>query len=115
MVEIRPAEVTAVLKQQIASAGARAEWKSVGRVLQAGDGVARIHGLDACMMSELLKFPHGVMGVALSLEEDNVGAVLFGSDRFVREGDLVESTGRILSVPTGEALLGRVVNALGEP
>ncbi|HET6203691.1 MAG TPA: F0F1 ATP synthase subunit alpha [Planctomycetota bacterium] len=115
MVEIRPGEVTAVLKQQIASAGARTEWKSVGRVLQVGDGVARVHGLDDCMMSELLKFPHGVMGVALSLEEDNVGGVLFGSDRLVKEGDLVESTGRILSVPTGEALLGRVVNALGAP
>jgi F-type H+/Na+-transporting ATPase subunit alpha len=115
MVEIRPGEVTAVLRQQIASGKSRTDWKSVGRVLQVGDGVARVHGLEACMMSELLKFPEGVGGVALSLEEDNVGAVLFGSDRLVKEGDVVESTGRLLSVPTGEALLGRVVNALGEP
>src|SRR5262245_7223288 len=115
MVEIRPGEVTAVLRQQIASGKSRTDWKSVGRVLQVGDVVAGGHGLEACMMSELLKFPEGVTGVALSLEEDNVGAVLFGSDRLVKEGDVVESTGRILSVPTGEALLGRVVNALGEP
>ena len=90
MVEIRPGEVTAVLKQELAGAGRKLEWKSVGRVLQVGDGVARVHGLDGCMMSELLRFPNGVAGIALSLEEDNVGSVLLGSDQLVKEGDPVE-------------------------
>ena len=89
--------------------------QSVGTVLSVGDGVARVYGLDDCMMNELLEFPGGVRGVALNLEEDNVGCVLLGDASKVREGDTVKSTGRIISVPTGPALLGRVVNALGDP
>jgi F-type H+-transporting ATPase subunit alpha len=114
--ELRPAEVTAVLKQELKGFEGKVSMdKSVGTVLQVGDGVARIYGLDQCMMSELLEFPGGVMGVALNLEEDNVGAVLLGSDQKIKEGDLVKCTGRIISVPTGMGLIGRVVNALGQP
>jgi len=115
MADIRPAEVTTILKREIEGYGKRLEWKSVGRVLQVGDGVARVYGLEGCMMSELLKFPNDVFGLALSLEEDNVGVVLLGSDTLVKEGDSVESLGRVISVPTGDALLGRVVDALGRP
>ena len=89
--------------------------QSVGTVLSVGDGVARVYGLDDCMMNELLEFPGGVRGVALNLEEDNVGCVLLGDAAKVKEGDTVKSTGRIISVPTGDSLLGRVVNALGDP
>ncbi len=113
--ELRPAEVTSVLKRELEGYQDTLEMESVGIVLQAGDGVARIHGLEGCMMSELLEFSGGAMGVALSLEEDNVGAVLLGGAETVKEGDEVKSTGRVISVPTGPALIGRVVNALGQP
>ena len=89
--------------------------QSVGTVLSVGDGVARVYGLDDCMMNELLEFPGGVRGVALNLEEDNVGCVLLGDATKVKEGDRCAPTGRIISVPIGDALLGRVVNALGDP
>jgi len=113
--DLRPAEVTSVLKKEIESYESRADLLSVGTVLSVGDGVARIYGLDECMMNELLEFPGGVRGVALNLEEDNVGAVLLGDATEVKEGDTVKSTGRVISVPTGASLLGRVVNALGDP
>ena len=113
--DLRPAEVTSVLKKEIESYESRADLQSVGTVLSVGDGVARVYGLDDCMMNELLEFAGGVRGVALNLEEDNVGAVLLGDATKVKEGDTVKSTGRIISVPTGDGLLGRVVNALGDP
>ncbi len=113
--ELQPSEVTSILKKEIESFQAGATTEKVGQVLSVGDGVARVYGLDDCMMSELIEFPGGVMGMALNLEEDNVGCVLLGDAASVREGDTVKSTGRIISVPTGDKLLGRVVNALGVP
>jgi F-type H+-transporting ATPase subunit alpha len=95
--------------------GAEAEMTGVGRVLQVGDGVARVYGLRDAMMGEMVEFPGGVYGLAHNLEEDNVGCILLGADTDIREGDVVKTTGRIMQVPVGEALLGRVVNALGEP
>ena len=113
--ELRPAEVSSILKKEIESYEGTAELQSVGTVLSVGDGVARVYGLDECMMNELVEFPGGVRGVALNLEEDNVGCVLLGDATKVKEGDTVRLTGRIISVPTGDQLLGRVVNALGDP
>jgi F-type H+-transporting ATPase subunit alpha len=113
--DLRPAEVTSILKQEIESYQGETSMQSVGTVLSVGDGVARIYGLDDCMMNELLEFASGVRAVALNLEEDNVGCVLLGDATKVKEGDEVRSTGRIISVPTGPSLLGRVVNALGDP
>jgi F-type H+-transporting ATPase subunit alpha len=113
--DLNPSEVTTVLKDEIKRFSGQTRKSNVGTVLSVGDGVARIWGLDECMMSELLEFPHGVFGVALNLEEDNVGAVLLGSDTLIKEGDTVKTTGRIISVPTGMAMVGRVVNALGQP
>jgi len=113
--KLQPSEVTAILKKEIAGYDDSLKVESVGSVIQVGDGVARIHGLDDCMMSELLEFPGGVRGVALNLEQDNVGCVLLGSDQLIKEGDTVKSTGSVISVPVGDALLGRVVNALGDP
>ena len=113
--ELQPSEVTSILKKEIEGFTTSASTESVGQVLQVGDGVARVYGLGDCMMSELLEFPGGVMGMALNLEEDNVGAVLLGDPSSVKEGDTVKTTGRIISVPTGYSLVGRVVNTLGEP
>ena len=113
--KLQPSEVTAILKKEISSYDDTLQVESVGSVIQVGDGVARIHGLDNCMMSELLEFPGGVRGVALNLEQDNVGCVLLGSDQKIKEGDVVKGTGQVISVPVGEAMLGRVVNALGDP
>ena len=113
--ELRPAEVTSILKKEIESYDGGGGMQSVGTVLSVGDGVARVYGLDDCMMNELVEFPGGVRGVALNLEEDNVGCVLLGDASKVKEGDTVRSTGRVISVPTGQRLLGRVVNALGDP
>jgi len=112
--DLKPSEVTAILKKEIEGFEGGVDQQKVGTVLQVGDGVARVFGLDDCVMSELLEFPNGVAGLALNLEEDNVGAVLLGDETLVKEGDIVKSTGRIISVPTGPALLGRVVNALGQ-
>jgi len=113
--DLRPAEVTSILEKEIASYQGESSMQSVGTVLSVGDGVARVWGLDDCMMNELLEFAGGVRGVALNLEEDNVGCVLLGDATHVKEGDQVRTTGRIISVPTGDSLLGRVVNALGDP
>ena len=111
----RPEEVSAVLAQELERYEAKLETKSVGTVLSVGDGIARVWGLEDAMAGELLKFPGDVMGMVLNLEEDNVGAVLFGSDKNIKEGDRVERTGRIASVPVGKAMIGRVVNAIGQP
>jgi F-type H+/Na+-transporting ATPase subunit alpha len=111
----RPEEVSAVLAQELERYEAKLETKSVGTVLSVGDGIARLWGLEDAMAGELLKFPGDVTGMVLNLEEDNVGAVLFGSDKNIKEGDRVERTGRIASVPVGKAMIGRVVNALGQP
>ncbi|MCA8943714.1 MAG: F0F1 ATP synthase subunit alpha, partial [Planctomycetes bacterium] len=113
--DLKPSEVTSVLKQEIEGFEGSMQKSNVGSVLQVGDGVARIHGLDECMMSELIEFPGGVSGVALNLEEDNVGAVLLGDETKIKEGDTVKTTGRVISVPTGMGLVGRVVDALGNP
>ena len=111
----RPEEVSAVLAQELERYEATLETKSVGTVLSVGDGIARLWGLEDAMAGELLRFPDDVMGLVLNLEEDNVGAVLLGSDENIKEGDRVERTGRIASVPVGPAMIGRVVNALGRP
>jgi F-type H+-transporting ATPase subunit alpha len=111
----RPEEVSAVLAQELDRYEATLETKSVGTVLSVGDGIARLWGLEDAMAGELLRFPGDVMGLVLNLEEDNVGAVLLGSDANIKEGDRVERTGRIGSVPVGPAMIGRVVNALGQP
>jgi len=114
-VRIRPDEVSAVIREQMEKFGAEAEMTGVGRVLQVGDGVARVYGLRDAMMGEMVEFPGGIYGLAHNLEEDNVGCILLGADTDIKEGDLVKTTGRIMQVPVGEALLGRVVSALGEP
>src|ERR1043166_7037061 len=111
----RPEEVSAILAQELERYEAKLETKSVGSVLSVGDGIARLWGLEDAMAGELIKFPGDVMGMVLNLEEDNVGAVLFGSDKDIKEGDRVERTGKIASVPVGKAMIGRVVNAIGQP
>ena len=113
--EIKVDEISELLRKQIADFEKKVDVSEVGSVISVGDGIARIYGLDKCMASELLEFPNGVMGMALNLEEDSVGAVLFGEDIFVHEGDIVKRTGRIMSVPVGNELRGRVVNAIGQP
>nr|MDA8086122.1 F0F1 ATP synthase subunit alpha [Nitrospiraceae bacterium] len=113
--EIRVEEISQYLKKQISDFEKRVDVSEVGTVTSIGDGIAKIYGLDKCMASELLEFPNDVYGMALNLEEDSVGAVLFGEDTLVREGDVVKRTGRIMQTPVGEALVGRVVNAIGQP
>src|SRR5512134_2114211 len=113
--EIRAAEISAILKQQIAAFGTEAEVAEVGTVLSVGDGIARVYGLDKVQAGEMVEFPDGTKGLALNLEEDNVGVVLFGDDRNVREGDTVKRTGAIVDAPVGKGLLGRVINAVGQP
>ncbi|MDH7600763.1 MAG: F0F1 ATP synthase subunit alpha [Armatimonadota bacterium] len=112
---IRPDEVARVLESNLAGYEKEISEASVGTVLQVGDGIARIYGLQDAMASELIEFPNGVMGMILNLEEDNVGAVILGPDTDIKEGDQVKRTGRIIDVPVGEALVGRVVNPLGDP
>ncbi|HJU20673.1 MAG TPA: F0F1 ATP synthase subunit alpha [Stellaceae bacterium] len=113
--EIRAAEISAILKKEIANFGSEADVAEVGQVLSIGDGIARIYGLDNVEAGEMVEFPGGVRGMALNLETDNVGVVVFGEDKDIREGDTVKRTGAIVDVPVGRGLLGRVVNALGEP
>ena len=112
---LRPEEISSVIKEQIKRYAAQLEVADVGTVIQVADGNARIHGLDNAMQGELLEFPGEVYGMVLNLEEDNVGAVLLGAQRNVNEGDTVKTTGRVVEVPVGDAMLGRVVNALGQP
>lgn len=115
MASVRPDEVSAILRQQLAGFEKEVDVYDVGTVLMVGDGVARVYGLSKCMAGELLEFPHNVFGMALNLEEDNVGAVLFGDETYVKEGDTVRRTGRIASMPVSDDMLGRVVNPLGVP
>ena len=112
---LRPEEISAVIKEQIKNYKTHLEVSQVGTVLQVGDGIARIHGLEKAMSGELLEFPGGVYGMVLNLEEDKIGVVLLGSDEHIKEGDIVKSTGNIIEVPVGDAMSGRVVNALGQP
>jgi len=113
--DIRAAEISAILKDQIKNFGQEAEVSEVGQVLSVGDGIARVYGLDNVQAGEMVEFPGGIRGMALNLESDNVGVVIFGNDRDIKEGDTVKRTGSIVDVPVGKGLLGRVVDALGNP
>lgn len=108
-------DITSIIKKEIEGYEEKLKLENIGYVLQVGDGVARIYGLDDCLSSELLEFPENVYGIAMNLEEDNIGAILLGSDEKIKEGDIVKTTGKVVQVPVGKALLGRVVNALGQP
>lgn len=113
--EIKASEISEILKKQIADFSAQADVAEIGQVLSVGDGVARVYGLDKVQAGEMVEFPGGVKGMALNLEADNVGVVIFGSDRAIKEGDIVKRTGEIVQVPVGKGLLGRVVDGLGNP
>src|SRR4051812_46445781 len=113
--QLRAEEISQIIKQQIKNYEKTIDVTETGTILTVGDGIARVHGLASAMAGELLEFPGDVMGLVLNLEEDNVGAVLFGETQGIKEGDTVKRTGRIAEVPVGTALLGRVVNALGHP
>src|SRR5688572_19552844 len=115
MTTIRPEEISSVIRQEIKQYEAELKMESVGVVLQVGDGIARVYGLENVMAAELVEFPGGVYGMALNLEQDSVGCVILGEDRYIKEGDTAKCTGRIVEVPVGPELLGRVVNALGQP
>src|SRR6266576_607101 len=115
MAGIKADEITKILKEQIANFDSTVTTDEVGTVISVGDGIARVHGLDKVMAGELLEFPHGVAGLAMNLEEDQVGAVLMGEYTEIKEGDEVKRTGKIMAVPVGDAMIGRVVNALGQP
>ncbi len=112
---LRPEEISSVIKEQIKHYSTRLEVSDVGTVIQVADGIARIHGLEKAMQGELLEFPNEIYGMVLNLEEDNVGAVLLGDTKNINEGDTVKTTGRVVEVPVGDVMLGRVVNALGQP
>ena len=112
---LRPDEITGIIKSRIKDYGSKIRLEDTGTVVTVGDGIVRIHGLEKCMMNELLEFENGVRCMALNLEQDFVGAVMLGSDAEIKEGDTVKRTGSVVSVPVGEELLGRVVNALGQP
>ena len=113
--DINAAEISKVIKDQIANFGTEAQVSEVGSVLTVGDGIARVHGLDNVQAGEMVEFANGVQGMALNLEADNVGIVIFGSDAEIKEGDTVKRTGTIVDVPVGKGLLGRVVDGLGNP
>ena len=113
--DIRAEEISSILKEQIQNYEARVQVSETGTVLSVGDGIARLYGLQNAMAGELLEFPGNLMGMVLNLEEDNVGAALFGDDREIKEGDVVKRTGKIVSIPVGPALMGRVVDPLGNP
>ena len=113
--DIKADEISKIIREQIGSFAVDVDIAEVGSVISIGDGIARVHGVENAMAGEMLEFPHGVFGIALNLEEDSVGAVLLGEYTEIKEGDIVKRTGRIISVPVGEELLGRVVNSLGQP
>src|SRR5512138_4033396 len=115
MAAIKADEITKILRAQIENYESKISVDEVGTVISLGDGIARVHGLDKVMAGELLSMPHGVSGIAMNLEEDQVGVVLLGEYTEIKEGDEVKRTGRIASVPVGDAMVGRVVNALGQP
>ena len=112
---LRPEEISSVIKEQIKNYSTKFEVADIGTVIQVADGIARIHGLEKAMQGELLEFPNEIYGMVLNLEEDNVGAVLLGDHKNINEGDTVKTTGHVVEVPVGDAMLGRVVNALGQP
>ena len=113
--DIQPAEISAILKKRVKEFGKEAEVSEIGQVLSVGDGIARIYGLDNVEAGEMVEFPGNIKGMALNLEEDNVGVVIFGDDSSIKEGDTVKRTGSIVEVPVGKGLLGRVVDSLGNP
>src|SRR5574339_1107694 len=113
--DIKAEEISKIIRDQIGSYAVDVDVAEVGSIISLGDGIARIHGVERAMAGEMLEFPKGVMGIALNLEEESVGAVLLGEYTEIREGDMVKRTGKIISVPVGEEMLGRVVNALGQP
>src|SRR5215216_1080238 len=113
--DIKAEEISKIIRDQIGSYAVDVDVAEVGTIVSIGDGIARVHGVENTMAGEMLEFPHGIFGVALNLEEDSVGAVLLGDYTEIKEGDQVKRTGRIISVPVGEEMLGRVVNALGQP
>ncbi|MGH7837225.1 MAG: F0F1 ATP synthase subunit alpha, partial [Candidatus Binataceae bacterium] len=115
MANIKADEITKILREQIENYQQTVAVEEVGSVISVGDGIARIHGLDKCMAGEMIAFPHDVFGIALNLEEDQVGAVLLGDYTQIKEGDTVKRTNKIMSVPVGDALIGRAVDALGNP
>src|SRR6202042_2794960 len=115
MAQIKADEVTKILREQIEGYQQKLSVEETGTVISVGDGIARIHGLDKCMAGEMIEFPHDVFGIALNLEEDQVGTVLLGDYTEIREGDTVKRSNKIMSVPVGDALIGRVVNPLGQP
>ena len=112
---IKAGEISEIIRRQIQEFEGETDLTEIGRVIEVGDGIARVYGLERAMAGELLTFPQDIVGMVLNLEEDNVGAVLLGDDRAIREGDVVKRTGRIAQVPVGEPLVGRVVDALGQP
>src|SRR5207237_8565791 len=113
--DIQPAEISAILKREIQNFGAEAQVSEVGEVLSVGDGIARVHGLDNVQAGEMVEFPGGIKGMALNLETDNVGCVIFGNASTIKEGDTVKRTGAIVEVPVRKAMLGRAVQPLGTP
>src|SRR6188508_2274226 len=113
--QIKAEEISSIIKEKIKGFDKQVDVKETGSVIQVGDGIAKVYGLDGAMAGEMLEFPGGLYGIVLNLEEDNVGAVLMGDDVGVKEGDPVKRTGRIAEIPVGEALIGRVVNAIGQP
>src|SRR5437762_10873316 len=113
--DIKAEEISKIIREKIGSVAVDVDVSEVGSIISIGDGIARVHGVEKAMAGEMLEFPHGVFGIALNLEDESVGAVLLGEFKEIKEGDLVKRTGRIISVPVGEELLGRVVNALGQP
>ena len=113
--DIKADEISKIIREQIGSYAVDVDVAEVGSIISLGDGIARVHGVDNAMAGEMLEFPHGVFGIALNLEEESVGAVLLGDYTEIKEGDTVKRTGRIISVPVGDEMLGRVVNALGQP
>ena len=112
---LKPEEISSIIKSQIKNYDNKIKLTDTGSVLSVGDGIASVYGLESVMSGELLEFPNKVFGMALNLEEEVVGAVILGDDSSIKEGDLVKRTGRIVEVPVGEAMIGRVVNALGQP
>ena len=112
---IKPSEISALIKEQVRNYEHKIESDDVGSVVTVGDGIALVYGLDKAMAGELLEFPGGIYGMVLNLEEEHVGAILMGSDANIKEGDQVKRTGKVVEVPVGDELLGRVVNALGQP
>src|SRR4249920_2514941 len=113
--QIKAEEISKIIRDHIGNYAADVDVAEVGTIVSVGDGIARLHGLERAMSGEMLEFPHGLFGIALNLEEESVGAVLLGHSTEIKEGDIVRRTGRIISVPVGDEMVGRVVNALGQP